>query len=77
MIALYTTDIHGSEWKYERIYKEAKLMNVDMVINGGDMLPLKGNILNQDKFIINFLDENFSKFNSESIYYISKIILEN
>ncbi len=73
MKILYATDIHGSEWKYERIYKEAQLMNVDMVINGGDMLPLKGNILNQDKFIINFLDEYFSNFNSESIYYITML----
>ncbi|TFG14741.1 MAG: phosphoesterase [Promethearchaeota archaeon] len=73
MKILYTTDLHGSEWKYDRIFEIAKSLRVDMVINGGDMFPLKGNLLHQDNFIINFLDEHFSKFNSERIYYLTML----
>ncbi len=73
MKILYVTDLHGAEWKYARTFEIAKSINVDIVINGGDMLPLKGNILNQDKFMINYLDGYFSNFNSESIYYITML----
>ena len=73
MKVLYVTDLHGAEWKYARTFEIAKSINVDIVINGGDMLPLKGNILNQDKFMINYLDGYFSNFNSESIYYITML----
>lgn len=70
MKILYTTDIHGVIWKYEKIFEEAKGLNVDVVINGGDMLPFKGNLLHQDKFIVNFLDDYFYQFNSLKIYFI-------
>ena len=73
MKILYVTDLHGAEWKYDRIFEIAKTMNVDIVLNGGDMLPLRGNLLNQDQFIINYLDEYFSHFNSERIYYITML----
>ena len=73
MKILYCTDIHGAEWKYDRIFEIAKTMNVDIVLNGGDLLPLRGNLLNQDQFIINYLDEYFSHFNSERIYYITML----
>ncbi|MFX1337191.1 MAG: metallophosphoesterase [Promethearchaeota archaeon] len=73
MKILYVTDLHGAEWKYDRIFEIAKTMRVDIVLNGGDMLLLRGNLLNQDQFIIDYLDENFSHFNSEKIYYITML----
>jgi Icc-related predicted phosphoesterase len=73
MKILYVTDLHGSEWKYDRIFEIAKSISADIVINGGDMLPLRGNLLHQDDFIINYLDKHFSNFNSERIYYLTML----
>ncbi|MFX0058617.1 MAG: metallophosphoesterase [Candidatus Hodarchaeota archaeon] len=72
MKILYATDIHGSRWKYEMIFEVAENLEVDIVINGGDMLPF-GDFLNQDKFIKNYLDSYFSKFNDNKIYYITML----
>ncbi|MFX0041540.1 MAG: metallophosphoesterase [Candidatus Hodarchaeota archaeon] len=73
MKILYITDLHGITWKYERILHEAKSLNVDMVINGGDMLTFKGNLLHQDKFITGFLDGYFSNFESSELYYACQL----
>jgi Icc-related predicted phosphoesterase len=70
MKLLYVTDIHGIEWKHNKIFEIAKSSKVDVVINGGDMLPFKGNLLHQDKFITGFLDEYFSKFEANRIYFL-------
>lgn len=69
---LYVTDLHGVQWKYERIFDVAKYLKVKAVVNGGDMLPM-GNFMNQDKFILSFLDDHLSRFESEGIYYISML----
>ena len=73
MKILYVTDLHGSEWKYDRILEIAKSISADIVINGGDMFPLRGNLLHQDEFVINYLDEHFSNFNTERIYYLTML----
>jgi len=70
---LYVTDIHGIQWKYDHIFQIAKSFKVDLVINSGDMLQKKGNFLIQDRFIKNFLDDYFSKFNNEGIYYLTML----
>ncbi len=70
MKLIYVTDIHGVEIKHNKIFELASSLKVDAVINGGDMLLFKGNLLHQDKYIINFLDEYFSRFESEKIYYL-------
>jgi Icc-related predicted phosphoesterase len=70
MKILYVTDIHGIEWKHTEILQIASSLKPDVVINGGDMLPFKGNLLHQDKFITGFLDEYFSRFESLGIYYL-------
>ncbi len=68
---LYVTDLHGVKWKYERIIQEANSLEVDIIINGGDMLPmLVDDYLKQDKFITDFLDDYFSKLNSNKMYYL-------
>jgi len=70
MKLLYVTDIHGIEWKHNEIFQIASSLNPDVVINGGDILPFKGNLLHQDKFITGFLDEYFSRFESIKTYYL-------
>ena len=69
MKILYVTDIHGIKWKYEQIYHKALSLKIDVVINGGDMLPF-GNFFKQDDFLINFLNNYFSKFEDAKIYYL-------
>jgi Icc-related predicted phosphoesterase len=73
MRILYVTDLHGVEWKYNRILETARSLKINVVLNGGDMLPMKGNLLNQDKFIIDFLDTYFYKFDSLKIYYLTML----
>jgi Icc-related predicted phosphoesterase len=70
MKLLYVTDLHGIEWKFNKIYQLTNFLKPDAVINGGDMLPFRGNLLHQNKFITNFLDYYFSKFESMKIYYL-------
>ncbi|MFX1450813.1 MAG: metallophosphoesterase [Promethearchaeota archaeon] len=70
MKLLYVTDIHGIEWKHNKIFEIGSSLKADVVINGGDMLPFRGNLLHQDRFIIGFLDDYFSRFESEEIYYL-------
>ena len=71
MKLLFVTDIHGIEWKHEKILEIAKSLKVDAVINGGDMFTFKGNLMHQDRFITGFLDDYFSKFESNRIYYLA------
>ncbi len=73
MKLLYVTDIHGIEWKHNKVYQIASSLQVDVVINGGDMLPFKGNLLHQDKFITGFLDEYFSRFELDKIFYLGML----
>ncbi|MFX1489812.1 MAG: metallophosphoesterase [Promethearchaeota archaeon] len=70
MKLLYVTDLHGIEWKHDKILELASSIKPDVVINGGDMLIFKGNLLHQDKFITDFLDDYFSKFEAMKIYYL-------
>jgi len=70
MKLLYVTDLHGVEWKHNQIFEIASSLKSDVVINGGDMLIFKGNLMDQDKFITGFLDDYFAKFESEKIYYL-------
>ena len=73
MKLLYVTDIHGIEWKHNEIFKIASSLKPDVVINGGDMLTFKGNLMHQDKFITDFLDEYFSRFEAMKIYYLGML----
>ena len=70
MNILFVTDLHGSKWKYDLLFKAAKSLNVDVVINGGDMLPKSGDLFMQGEFIKNYLENHFSLFESERIYYL-------
>lgn len=73
MKLLYVTDIHGIEWKHNKIFQIASSLKPDVVINSGDILPFKGNLLHQDKFITGFLDEYFSRFDSIKTYYLGML----
>jgi Icc-related predicted phosphoesterase len=70
MKVLFVTDLHGCKWKYERLFEVAKEFQATVVINGGDLLPKDGNLFTQGKFITDYLDNHFSRFNSNRIYYL-------
>jgi predicted phosphodiesterase len=48
MKLLFVTDLHGSKWKYDRLFEAAKEFQANVVINGGDMLPKNGEPFRQD-----------------------------
>jgi uncharacterized protein len=70
MKMLFVTDLHGSRWKYNRLFEVATDLGVQIVVNAGDMLPKDGALLQQGDFITSFLDGYFEKFNSAGIYYL-------
>ena len=72
MKILYTTDLHGSDMYYSIIRKKALQHNVDMVINGGDMLPKRGNNIfrAQQKFIRYLEKDYFPRFEKAEIHYV-------
>ncbi|MBD3194244.1 MAG: phosphoesterase [Candidatus Lokiarchaeota archaeon] len=70
MKILFITDLHGTKSKYKKVHDIAKAENVNMVINGGDMLPTHPNFFIQDEFIQSFLDEYLNDFDREKIYYL-------
>lgn len=69
MRLLFVTDLHGSRWKYERLWETAHDFRADVVINGGDMLP-KDNLFRQGEFISEYLDLHLSRFDSVGIHYL-------
>jgi len=70
MKVLFVTDLHGSQWKYDRLFQTSQAFQADMVLNGGDLLPKCGDPFAQDEFITNFLDGHFAQFNAAGIYYL-------
>jgi Icc-related predicted phosphoesterase len=66
MIIVYVTDLHGAEWKYERLVSVARRLGADLVINGGDMLP-KQHLHGQKSFIEGFLAEHFAALEEAGI----------
>ncbi len=70
MTIIYVTDLHGSWWKYERLFELAREMAADIVINGGDALPFGGALKKQSQFIVEYLGPYFKKLESAGIYYL-------
>lgn len=70
MKILFVTDLHGSQWKYDRLLEAAQNYGAHVVINGGDMLPKNADLYKQGEFISHYLDDHFAQFNSAEIYYL-------
>ncbi len=70
MRVVFTTDLHGCTWKYDKLYKVAQEFEADIVINGGDMLPKNTNLFQQDQFITRHLNTHFQQFDYAKIYYL-------
>ena len=44
MKAIFVADLHGSEWKYDRLFKVAKDVKADIVINAVICCPNMGSV---------------------------------
>lgn len=70
MELLYITDMHGIEWKYERVLQIANERNVAVVINGGDMLPKAADLMSQGYFITDFLGPHLKQYQELGLNYL-------
>ncbi len=70
MKIIYVTDLHGCEWKYERVLSIARQECAEAVVNGGDMYPKDIALERQDKFITDFLDRHFAAYEAAGIAYL-------
>ncbi len=69
MKILFVTDLHGAEWKYDRLCDIARADRPDAVINSGDMLPKGDNLFRQNAFITDVLDRHFARFDAMGMPY--------
>ena len=69
MKLLFVTDLHGDSRKYERALEVALASGVEVVINGGDMLP-KGGASRQAEFITGYLEPYFARYDASGIYHL-------
>jgi len=64
---LYVTDLHGNRRKYERTLALAVETGAWLVVNGGDMYPHGRTHGDQERFIREFLDPHFAKYQEAGI----------
>ncbi|MFP4030497.1 MAG: metallophosphoesterase [Desulfococcaceae bacterium] len=70
MKILYTTDLHGAAWKYDRLFDLACAHRPDAVVNGGDMLPYTHGPSAQSDFIRGKLRSHFAEFDAIGVDYL-------
>jgi DNA repair exonuclease SbcCD nuclease subunit len=69
MKVLHTSDIHGDEYQYRLLKKEAQHHQVDAVIIAGDIFPKSNPIFKrQPKFIKNLEKEHFPFWEKNKIH---------
>ena len=71
MRLLFTTDLHGSKDKYNRVFDIARRDSVQAVLNGGDMFPHGHDpFAGQKSFMVDFLDRHFDEYDRCGIEYL-------
>lgn len=74
MKILYVTDLHGNEAKYRRVFETTLKYGVAAVVNGGDMLPLDGDLHgSQRDFIEGFLSPYFGGYEKAGIHHMGML----
>lgn len=72
MKLLYVTDLHGDKNKYEKILEIAIAENINVIANGGDMLPKLGNRHEEQPVFINlYLRDYFKRLQEHNITYLT------
>jgi Icc-related predicted phosphoesterase len=67
---VFVTDLHGNRRKYERTLALAKELGAFAVINGGDLFPHGRMHEEQARFIREFLDPHFARYQAEGIRHL-------
>jgi Icc-related predicted phosphoesterase len=67
---LFVTDLHGSRWKYERTLDLAVELRAGLVVNGGDMFPHGRLHEEQERFLRDFLDPLFARYQAAGIRHL-------
>lgn len=71
MKILYTSDLHGTDHYYNTIWKKAQLHKVNVVVNGGDLLPKTNPVLKRQQGYIKYLGRTyFPRFEKAGIHYV-------
>lgn len=74
MKILYVTDLHGDKNKYRKLLELAVEKRIDVIVNGGDMLPKLGERhLDQPVFINGFLRDYFAALQEHNIIYLTML----
>lgn len=74
MKILYVTDLHGDKEKYRRTLELAIEKEINVIVNGGDMLPKLGERhLEQPEFIKGFLLDYFVELQDNNIIYLTML----
>ncbi len=72
MRLLYVTDLHGHHAKYRQVLRIARDRSVDIVVNGGDMLPKSGDLhAVQAEFLDRFLDPHLGEYDAAGMRYVA------
>ena len=68
MKMLFVTDLHGNMVKYRHVFEAALKHGAAAVVNGGDMLPLGGDLPgSQKEFVEGFLPGHFAGYSEAGI----------
>ncbi len=74
MKILYVTDLHGDKEKYRKTLELAIEKEINVIVNGGDMLPKLGERhLEQPEFINGFLRDYFGELQDNNITYLTML----
>ena len=67
---LFVTDLHGNRRKYERTLELALELKAWLVVNGGDMFPHGRMHGDQERFLREFLDPHFGRYQDAGIRHL-------
>lgn len=67
---LFVTDLHGNRRKYERTLALAGELGAFLVVNGGDLFPHGRLHDEQARFIREFLDPHFARYQAQGIRHL-------
>lgn len=74
MKVVFVTDLHGSVDKYRRVLANASRHGVAAVVNGGDMLPMDGDLhASQKEFVEGFLSGHFSDYAAAGLAWLGML----
>ncbi len=65
------TDLHGDADKYATALRTALDERVEIVVNGGDLLPKGAGRAGQESFLRDFIDPHLSEYDRAGVHYLA------